>query len=361
MDMNAPKTKLDPQVAERMKAMRREGQQYKDIAAAEGVALSTVQRYVHGVRPDLDAKPSRLRDGVNATSTVTLELPAVLSAGREFALGSAGAGLASEAEVAEFKSMKALMLQLVVENDGYGNVRALLDDMRGKHPGNLGTHEVTHVLYALQKQGLVKAQQDRRSRGTKTPLLSNIQPTKAGIAQYRAQNASLPLQDRNGTHPAGYSRARHAVGRDDTQWHNHGSRAQGGPIERTQVEPDPWAGLPEVMAGQAVTSRLVEEAIAREAEQENAHATIDEEPVAARSWPELQRLRDGLAERLRLKAEGDARATKLLEAAASLEGVDDDLSKDLLARAEREMDAVEDLSLTAVEAEYLRFAEAQRG
>lgn len=233
-------------------------------------------------------------------------------------------------------SLKARLLKAITVNGPFAGVPELMEFVRRPGSGDsFGAHEVTHLLYSLNKQGYIKYKTGRS--GTKTDLLTDIVPTAKAKAEHGIP-AQPPRQQFNpeGGRMAGTSRAGHAVGKDLTEQKYHGATAVGGPIERLQAEDVP----------QPVTPVYQPEA----GEPESHKPLVNEEPSSEVEWPELQVIRAKAQEARAVSR----RAHALLEAAALLEEEDPDEAERLLARAAALQTGAE---LTELEAEYLRFAE----
>ncbi len=182
----------------------------------------------------------------------------------------------SEATVHKYRragradSLKARLLKTIVQRGPFSTLRALTEAVRQPND-NFDQHEVTHLLFRLNKDGCVKFV-ERSNNG-----LEHIAATAQGVgAAFR-------------------------------------------------VQPQ-------------VASTVAE-----------APAPIVEEAVAVQEWPQLQQLRIRLAE---LKGMA-VKAAAYYDAATALESVDPEESERLLRRAEE----VGGTPLSAVEAEYLRFAD----
>lgn len=171
--------------------------------------------------------------------------------------------------------------------------------------GSLGTHSLQHQLYAMEKQGMVEF--DVRRDGSAVSI-RNIR-----LAQTRQPRKDL-----------GHSRRVSQVGIDRTEPGAHGSRAQGGPIERLRAP----EGSPQTAA------------------------TPEPEPEPVSDpYPVLAAIRARVASAATDRALADA----YLRAAESLAAFDPAESDRLLGLASDV--AADDLS--DVETEYLAFAEGK--
>jgi transcriptional regulator with XRE-family HTH domain len=311
----------------RIQAMRAAGLTMEAIAAETGVAISSVHR--------ISNEPTDGADRVRPDGTVMVVLSAE-EAGRlpgQETLAVA-AGILGE-------SLKSRILKAVTDYGPFPNSAAVMLAIQ-RPTDNWSHHEVVSILHQLRKQGKVRFRIDKKPKGGRSiGNLGGGDPTNielvhpapghgvkpGGTNQLAAKADRLPeLENKvTGTHPAGYSRARHAVGRDYTEARRHGNYANGGPISRTVSPPET--------------------------------ASVPAEPA-----PEPQRqpgsfpLLTELQQRLRGRQAADAQSAKLMEAAAILEAIDPDESARLLAKAE----ALGGEPFSALEAEFLRYAETHR-
>lgn len=336
-----------PEVRARIHAMRASGMTYQQIAEETGVALSTA----HRVASQPTDGSERIKPNGEILVALTPEQAGQLP-GQEH-LGIAGAIL-SERDARLAVSLKQRVEQAVVERGMYPDSQTLMADLRRKSsgvPANWSHHEVVSALHQLRKQGMVKFRVDKKpSAGHSVGNLGGgapvqIVPTRAALDLHGRPSTIKPGAETNGqtvhpvrppelenkvtgSHPAGWSRARHAAGRDYTEPRYHGSRATAvGPLERSRV---------------------------------SAPETPAEVPVAApepQAQPDQFPLLTELQQRLRGREEAAARSARLVEAAALLAEDDPEESARLMAKAE----SLEGEAFSSVEVEYLRFAEAHRG
>jgi hypothetical protein len=229
------------------------------------------------------------------------------------------------------RTVKAAIVDVLRETPGLDTrevARRLshLDEGRWR---TMGTHSIQHVLHSMVKQNVLTG---RVSRDGRIKMLVDLR-----VVETRETSVALPLDAaripdltrirppevenrQTGSHPAGYSRGRHAVGRDYTDPWRHGTRAQGGPVERTR------SAIPPV-----------------------AESIVTPEPTPS-PWPVLAELRA----RREANGRGVADAARLLDAAAQIEDVWPEKSRELEQRAN---DLAAAASMTEAEIEYLRFAD----
>lgn len=233
---------------------------------------------------------------------------------------------------ADTKSVRERIIAALCDQREWGLI-GLTQAVRRDHRDLTGPREVGTILNSLNQQGYVTFRMG--NEGTHHSM-TNIKASKK-LLRERGVTEARVIGERKGGTP------QHAG--DRTDYRTHGKRAEGGevtverPLSEVRVEPE-------------VAAALVEAGVA-EAAVEAAPPTIDEEPLRFGVWPELQAIQDKVAAR----AEAETRAGKLLDAAAALEGIDDALAEELLARAAGQAQAVQ---LTALEAEYLAYAEMHR-
>lgn len=219
-------------------------------------------------------------------------------------------------------SLKTRLLREIARNGPYDDIKTLTNDARRPGEG-IGGHEVMHLLYALSKEGTVVFSERRNAK-----RVTRIRATTKGMAAagYNGAHGAFALSDRPNV-------PRHVSG-PDRDYRTHSSKAVGGPIERSHVAPQ----APETAAPIVDAVPLSEP---------------DPEPSAPvqRAYPELERLR----ERIAAGRTREQRLDALLQAAEALSQIDPNAAADLRHRAERV--AAESPSLTALEAEYLAYAE----
>lgn len=253
-------------------------------------------------------------------------------------------------------SLKQRLLRVICEQGPFDDSMEVMKAARsGPKDTSFGIHEVVHLLYSLNKQGLIKFKANRGA--SKTDSLTHLEATERGYQQCAIPVPGKQQHNAHGGRTPGTSRAGHAVGKDPTEARNHGTRAEGGPIERRRAPVAP-ATTPEAKAAieriQAAPEEPKPKATwsarsVREAAKPAPTPRIVEEPKPTRAWPELEAIRAKAAE----VREARARAAKYVDAAAVLEEVDP-------AEAERLMGLAagidRDARLTPLEAEYLAFA-----
>lgn len=246
------------------------------------------------------------------------------------------------AEREQRSSLRQRILRAVATEDSFADVLTLMHHMR-KPDDNFDSHEVTHIIRSLNQQGCLKFVDSRQG--------SVVIPTKITITDKGVKEAGLgpmprqlesPSVVRTGTqrHPPGWSRARHAAGKDLTEARHHRSVASGSEVMRTTPEErvpmsrplDPSGGL----------------------ERPEPRATPAPGPVAPDlgSYPLLT----DLLARFEANAEADEKASRYAEAAAALENIDPQRSEELLALALE----VGGKPFTPIEIEMLRLLEEVR-
>jgi hypothetical protein len=247
-------------------------------------------------------------------------------------------------------SLKAAVMKRVALEGPFATVADLVTAIRATgHHSVADVHNVTHVLHSLSKQGKVKfTMSTRQASSNATAHLKNITATAQGRkAAGVADVDPLPLETTTMARPPGWSRAKHAVGKDMTQPGRHGPVASGGPVLRMASVSRPQMSVGDLVA--------VVEAPAPPAE-----APRQDEPAppatGAVDLNEFPLLRELLA-RFATNAEADAKASKYADAAAALEQVDPKRSEELLALAME----VGGKPFSTLEREYLRFAEVAKG
>jgi hypothetical protein len=255
------------------------------------------------------------------------------------------------------RSLKQHILLTLVERGPFKGVVELVDAMRGTGArDNFGPHEVTTLLHSLSKQEMVRFRQSKNVPGVADMMLTNISATDRAFEKLGVQQKlPPPLESRLGVHPPGYSRQRHAAGKDMTEQRYHGSQATGGPVETTvirasngtRVEVDVPAGVDVV----AVRDNYIPPQTVQEPT-EVPSGTPAPLPMSSRleadGWPHLARLQKE-AERAESVAE---QATKLMEAAELLAEADPEAAQQMLERADKLVGP----AFTPEQAEYLRFA-----
>lgn len=198
-------------------------------------------------------------------------------------------------------TLKRAVVKVLTKVGRVEDVREVARQLSIRYPDRyrtVGAHNVQHILYVLQKDGLVSFKVHTSGQNRR---LTGIEATPAGWA------------------------------------------AVGDPLVRkveTPAKPEPWSGGPTV------------ERIQREQAQEVAAPPLPQnekvEPTS-RTWPVLGEIQKRVAEAKDAKAKAD----KYLEAAAMLESIDPDQAAALLAKGEA---ASEAFRLSPIETEYLDYA-----
>ena len=253
--------------------------------------------------------------------------------GRDFS-GPETTGLATAQELREHASLKQLTLRTIVEGGPYKTTKELVEDLNKGHHTPVGPHEVVHLLWSLNKAGLITFREDKRSATSSANSYPvNVKATNRGKDEVQGKQQAFEVQGTNN----GYGHAREVSSRpaDRTDFRTHSAKAEGGEVERRMVGENPFVVEPEAV------DALV---------QATKPPTIDEEPTPEPEWPLLQQLRDKAAN----ATVAVGRAELLLEAAALIADVDAERAADLESEANR---LAKLHQLSAFEAEYLAFAE----
>lgn len=125
----------------------------------------------------------------------------------------------------------------------------------------LETHGLVHAIWACQKDGSVGFQ-ERKGGRTRTAqpgesALVRLYLTAKGRSQameiLRAEADGVPAERPASTITVNGGRGAHAVGKDGTDYRQHGTKAVGGPIERRVAEP-----LPQNMKAEISTDAEIE-------------------------------------------------------------------------------------------------------
>ncbi len=245
--------------------------------------------------------------------------------------------------IAEKEAADSLRKRILaaLAQEGYPDVLTLMAAIRrpGDPRDNWGAHEVTHIIKSLNKQGLATYVETRQG----TVVIPNrIRITDAGAREAGVgpmpKQIESPSVTRQGSrrHPPGYSRSRHAPGKDMTEQRHHRSIATGGEVMRISA------------AEQVPMSRPLDTgsgALERPVQPEAGQS------LPLRPDPDRYPMLDALLQRFEANAEADAKAAKYAEAAAALEDIDPERSEQLLALAEE----VGGRPFTALEIEVARF------
>lgn len=316
---------LSQQTKDAIVALDRAGVKQDDIRKQLDLSWGTVNKYVHQGR---SLRVPGLNGGLKA---VTLPPEQFVELGRASEASAIAAGIQQD-------SLKTRMMRAIAEQGPFAGVPELINAIRsGPKDQSFGGHEVTHILYSLNKQGCIAFRTSRK--GSPASLIQDIRATSAGYASAGVPVPGKGQEGRYGGRAVGTSRPGHAVGKDMTEQRHHGTKAEGGPITRDKASP--------ILDAQ----RLSSPAGFFQPKPEAPQPRTNEEPPALRLWPQLQELRDRQAAMAAVAHRADA----LLEAAALLDGIDPDESRRLLERAS----ALTSEGMTAAEAEYLEFAEGR--
>lgn len=222
----------------RMRDLRRSGSPVDTIANELKVSKETVIRYTK----DLGGKSLGARP-LPPSGTV-MQLPGGGSA-RFRDDGSAAVLMSAEqmegllgperamASVIMTESLKRRILLAVATKGPFATLNDLVTEIRTP-TDNWDKHEAASMVHQLRKQGSVKA--DVRKSGVPTSLgggeLVHIEATpagrqKAGVNDRPAMALEHP---RDGNRPPGWSRQKHAVGKDYTEERYHGTVAEGSEV-----------------------------------------------------------------------------------------------------------------------------------
>lgn len=264
-------------------------------------------------------------------------------------------GVAVEIEQA---SLRRRMLLMVAEHGPFVDAPALLEALQNPAQST-DLHSVVHMLYALNKSGLVKY---RLSQAPRRNDLRNIEATRAGMSEAGVDVTRYREVGRKGTHHG--EQAQHRT--DGTDFRNHLAVAKGGPVtvtrppvpargyatetpsERPQpVEAQAVAPVPSPVEAQGSWIPVTHQQLAdATAVGEVIELVMSGKKPPEPEWPVLAAIR--------VKVEAHDKALEradLLEQAAML--ADEAEGMALLEMAER---ARGSLSLTEIEQEYRRFA-----
>lgn len=316
--------------------LKRQGMSRRQIIQA-GYSGSSV--YKHW---PVESKQLTVPSAPDGTSLPTLQ---VKMSHEEFArLGTNPTIVAGmmNAEREQRSSLRQRILRALTTDGPFDDVLTLMKHMR--QPGdNFGSHEVTHIIHSLNEQGFVTHKEVRRG----TVRI----PTKIAITDRGARESGLGPEPRqlesksvvrtgSHRHPPGYSRARHAPGKDLTEARYHRSVASGGEVLKISA------------AEQVPMSRPLDSSGGLE--RPEAAAPTVSSPVVPdlSSYPLLT----GLLARFEANAEADEKASRYAEAAAALENIDPKRSEELLAMAME----VGGKPFTPIEIEMLRLLEEVR-
>lgn len=211
-------------------------------------------------------------------------------------------------------SLRTRVLRCIAEDGPVEDIQALIKSIRrpGNRADNFGQHEITHIVKALNGQGLVKYVESRGTVGIPTRIEATRQGFEAAGLQTYAREIG---RQRDGA-------PQHAG--DRTDFRTHGHRAEGGEVLHIEGGPQTPENVPSAPA-----------------------------PAPARKAPDLSDypLLADLVSRDQAGAERRRRADAYLEAAATLAEVNPSESERLMALAEEETGA----PFTSLEAEIVRF------
>lgn len=292
---------IDQGTQDRIAALARQGVTQARIAQQLGIGVGTVNRYVKAANtltvPGADREPQQVLQLTEAESLA-------LSQRNENVVVAA---------MLQQDSLKLRLLKAICEAGRIETVAELMEATKNGGPAdNFGAHEVTHLLYSLNKDGLIKFRERKNSAVSTGSVLHKLEATPAGFARV---GAKAPIRVVGGLRK---SHARDVpLNREDrTDFRTHGQQA------------------------------IRDAAVVTEA----AQPSTNEDVAPVREWPLLKELR----ERAEAVAGLALRANALADAAAVLDGIDPEESERLLERA-AELEARAGLS--PLEREYLAFAE----
>ncbi len=339
-------TKVAGETRDQLEQLIRAGRSDREIVAATGMSKSSVTKWrsrLISQSPSILEVPRRIDQPSDGDARVALEMD------HEQFVQLGGEPVVVAGMIAA-DSLKQRLLKAIALEGPFAELVDLIKTVRTGPRDTFGNHEVMHILFGANQQGLIQF------RVSGTGSQQKLRRIEARESLFKQMGIDPRANRAVGRAPAWKSRDElpQRAG-DRTDFRTHGPRAEGGPIEHVQglpgsgeVVPSPlWDGGPTVR-------RIIEERDERlaraEAQAEVTPARIDEEPPVDTRWPQLSRIQ--------AKAEAHrsakARAEKLLEAAALLESVDARESSRLEGLAN---DAGSENALTPLEAEYLSFAE----
>lgn len=308
------------------------------VRMAEAGATNAEIGKVIGLHPtDVSrAKPDRLkrpRKGQSKASQITVPLGSgpvpdfeekvsvQLSHDQFVALGQHPTIVAGMmmAEKEQTETLRQRILKTVAEDGPFQDVLTLMRAMRrpGDPNDNFDSHEVTHIIKSLNKQGLV-TYVERRSAGGGLEIPNRITITNRGC-----DAAGLPTYNRE------IGKTRNGVPQhktDRTDFRTHRPRAEGGEIIKEPLAPDHLARFPghADLHGEPIASPAPEER-----PEKPLGLAVRALPPDAAKYPLLTEV----LRRFEANAEADAKAAKYAEAAAALEAIDPARSEELLALA----------------------------
>lgn len=219
------------------------------------------------------------------------------------------------AEKDQRDSLRKRILRALCAEGDFPDVLTMMAFMR-RPDDNFGSHEVTHIIKSLKQQGFVTFR-DNRQGSTIIPV--NIGITDRGIKE--AGLGPMPRQlettdiTRTGKarHQPGWSRAKHAAGKDYTEQRYHGPVASGGDVLKISAAEQVPMGQPLDSSGGLERP-------------EAAAPSVPATTVDLSTYPLLS----GLLGRFEENAARADAAARYAEAAAALEAIDPKRSEELL-------------------------------
>lgn len=219
---------LTPEQVARIRELRSEGLTYRQIQARTGIPWTTVATRLQKVAatisiPRNDEAPAA--DTPKRAIRVTAEELDILR--------SAGSDVVADLQR---DSLRKRTLRAVAVDGPFEDLMLLAQAMR-QTDDRWSIQDVATVLNSLNKQGLVKFRTGRskgeHGGGTADRSLFQIKCTDRGYTEAGFPPRSKELEvGVTGRHAAGWSRNRHAVGKDYTEERYHLPWAKGGPIQR---------------------------------------------------------------------------------------------------------------------------------
>lgn len=344
---------LSPVVRDQIIARLAQGEKAKPIAAELGVSRSSVynltgEAEAFRIRRDA-AEPIRpIVPEPRRKSTLTIPLGSAPASGDDFTmislshdeyarLGERNTNVVVAAQIQQ-DSLKNRLLKQIGVGGPYGTLLELMQALREPRD-NFGAHEITHLLFSLNKQGLIRFRENKRvATSSANAALEQIECTRQGFAACGLAARSVEV----GRKKYGHGGEPPQKPGDRTDFRTHTSRAEGSEIIREAIS-DHRVDFPSHDHPVEVRSAVPQSAVA-------LAPTPEAPPVPVRSsYPLLASLRASFA----VRAAADAKASALADAAALLEQVDPEESARLMDRAL----AASPETLTPLEREYLAFAE----
>jgi hypothetical protein len=241
----------------------------------------------------------------------------------------------------EEQSLKRRIMLTIARQGPLENVDALLPYLHATPGDHSSAHEVTHLLWSLQKQGRVRFRQIRN--GTSGGELRTITATPAGM--------KLFVKPEGEPQAEATKLCRHCRKEKPQAAFNANARTPDGLQSWCRECQHDFSKMKIRQARQSEEERAREE----EAEAiEAAHAVeeVEELPILALvpdEWPELEKLRERAASFVAI----EKRAAAYMEAAALVEHHDSRMAEYLLSAAAEAAPT----PLSSIEVEYLRFAD----